>query len=121
MPRASNGRRYAAFEPLHEVNRETGEVLEVWYAHRALAESFGAGAGWFYWESKPGCPPDTLPIGRFSSSYLAYRDSVVSGMRLRLSVKELFFKQCRGASANFHGQRTSPARRPDHRKTNSHP
>jgi len=76
MARASNGRRYAAFEPLYEVNRETGEVLEVWYAHRALAESFGAGAGWFYWESKPGCPPDTLPIGPFSSSYRAYRCAV---------------------------------------------
>jgi hypothetical protein len=74
MPRASNGRRYAAFEPLYEVNRETGEVLEVWYAHRVLARSFGEGAGWFWWASKPGRPPDSLPIGPFPSAYRAFKD-----------------------------------------------
>jgi hypothetical protein len=75
MARASSGGRHAAFEPLYELDRETGEVLEVWYAHRVLAHSFGAAAGWFWWASKPGSPPDT-PIGPFSSSYRAYQDSV---------------------------------------------
>ena len=76
MARASNGRRYAAFEPLYEVNRETGEVLEVWYAHRALAESFGAGAGWFWWVWPIGSLPDGRPKGPFATSYAAYREAM---------------------------------------------
>ena len=76
MGRASNGMRHAPFEPLYEINRETGEVLEVWYAHRALAQSFGVEAGWYWWSSKPGCLPDTLPIGPFGSAFRAFRDSM---------------------------------------------
>jgi hypothetical protein len=78
MARASNGTRYAAFEPLYEVDRETGEVLEVWHAHRALAESFGSGAGWFFWFFQPNCLPDGPPTGPFASSYAAYRSAMTA-------------------------------------------
>ena len=81
MARSSGG-RHAAFESLYAVDRQTGEVLEVWYAHRVLAESFGTSAGWFWWQSQPGCPPEMLPIGPFNSSYRDYRDAV-DGRRRR--------------------------------------
>ena len=78
MARSSSGRRYAAFEPLYEVDRETGEVLEVWYAHRALAESFGARAGWFWWFWPAGSLPDGRPKGPYATSYRAYRQAMMS-------------------------------------------
>jgi len=76
MARAS-GKRHAAFEPMYEIDREAGATVEVFYAHRVLAESFGAHAGWFWWVWQPGSLPDGPPCGPFGSSYSAYRDAMV--------------------------------------------
>ncbi len=77
MARASDPRRHAAFEPFYDFDPQSGATIEVFYAHRVLAESFGARAGWFWWIWQPGCLPDGPPIGPFGTSYSAYRDAVV--------------------------------------------
>jgi hypothetical protein len=79
MARASNPRRLAAYEPFYEIDRQTGAITEVFYAGRVLGESFGAGAGWFFWSWQPGCLPDGPPTGPFGTSYRAYRDAMVRG------------------------------------------
>jgi hypothetical protein len=69
--------RRPAYEPLYERDPQTGATIEVFFADRVLAESFGAhGAGWCWWTCKPGCLPDGPPIGPFGSSYAAYRDAL---------------------------------------------
>jgi hypothetical protein len=71
----SNPTRHAAYEPLYDVDPRTGATVEVFYAERVLAHSFGArGTGWFWWTWQRSCLPDDVPIGPFGSSYLAYRD-----------------------------------------------
>jgi len=84
MPRAIISRpwRRAAYEPLYDVNPQTGTIVEVFYADRVLARSFGAcDAGWFWWISRCDFPPNDLPIGPFVNSYLAYRMPQRSGSR----------------------------------------
>ena len=50
---SSSGRR-AAYEPIYDIEPRTGASIEVFYAERVLAQSFGAsGSGWFWW---------TLPV-----------------------------------------------------------
>ena len=72
---SKTGRR-AAYEPLYDINKRTGVSIEVFYANRVLAKSFGArGGGWFWWASQPGCLPDGPPAGPFPTSYLAYREA----------------------------------------------
>ena len=62
------------YEPLYEIDRRTGATIEVFFADRALAQSFGArGAGWFWWTCQPGCLPEEPPTGPFATSYGAYR------------------------------------------------
>jgi len=78
MARASNGTRYAAFEPLYDTDPHTGGTIEVFYAHRALAESFGACAGWFWWVWPVGSLPDGRPNGPYPTSYRAYRHATIS-------------------------------------------
>ena len=71
----SDPKRRTAFEPLYDVDTQTGANIEVFYADAVLAQSFGAsGAGWFSWTCKPGCLPEELPTGPFATSYRAYRD-----------------------------------------------
>jgi hypothetical protein len=71
--------RRGAYEPLYEIDPQTGASIEVFYADRVLAESFGTRAGWFWWTCRPGCLPDGLPIGPFGTSYRAYRDALDGG------------------------------------------
>jgi hypothetical protein len=74
----SAGRR-AAYEPLYDIDPQTGASIEVFYADQVLAVSFGThGAGWFWWSCQPGCLPDGTPIGPFATNYGAYRDALVS-------------------------------------------
>jgi hypothetical protein len=49
--------------------------IEIFYADRVLAKSFGApAAGWFRWSCLPGCLPDGPPTGPVGTCYAAYRD-----------------------------------------------
>jgi hypothetical protein len=76
----SHRTRRPQYEPLYDVCPKTGATIEVFYADRVLAQSFGAnGAGWFWWTCRAGSLPDVPPIGPFASSYLAYRDAVTRG------------------------------------------
>jgi hypothetical protein len=68
-------KRRTAYEPLYDIDTQTGASVEIFYADRALAKSFGAPAGWFWWS----CQRDFLPgqaTGPFANSYLAYRDTL---------------------------------------------
>jgi hypothetical protein len=77
--------RRAAWEPLYEIDPHTGATIEIFYADRTLAGSFGArGAGWFHWSCQRGCLPEVPPVGPFGSGYRAYRDA--------LGTRELFGK-----------------------------
>jgi len=80
MARASSGGRHAAFEPLYETDPQTGGTIEVFFAHSALAESFGARAGWFWWIWPVGRLPDGRPKGPFATSYRAYFEAM-AGLR----------------------------------------
>jgi hypothetical protein len=65
---------YPRYEPLYDIDPRTGASVEIFYADRALATSFGAPhAGWYFWSCQCGSLPSDLPIGPFTSSYLAYR------------------------------------------------
>jgi hypothetical protein len=69
--------RRPAYEPLYDIDPRTGASIEVFYADRVLAESFGTGgAGWCWWACQPGCLPEGPPIGPFATSYAAYRDAL---------------------------------------------
>jgi hypothetical protein len=68
--------RRPRYEPLYDVDPRTGSTIEVFYADRALAKSFGLkGAGWFWWTCRLGCLPGRA-IGPFATSYSAYRDAL---------------------------------------------
>jgi hypothetical protein len=68
--------RRAAYEPLYDIDPHTGASIEVFYADRVLAESFGTRAGWFWWACQHGRLPDDPPIGPFATSYTAYRNAL---------------------------------------------
>ena len=71
----SDPKRRTAYEPLYDIDPQTGASVEVFYADCALARSFGAGGeGWFWWACQPGCLPDGRPTGPFATSYAAYRN-----------------------------------------------
>jgi hypothetical protein len=73
----SNPERRAVGGPLYDIDPNTGATIEVFYAIRILAVSFGArSAGWFHWRCQRGSLPECPPIGPFGSSYLAYRDAL---------------------------------------------
>ena len=70
----SDPKRHTAYEPLYDLDPQSGASVEIFYADRVLAESFGApAAGWFFWSCQVGSLPAELPAGPFASSYLAYR------------------------------------------------
>ncbi len=73
---------HAACEPLYDLDPHTGAPIEVFYADRVLATSFGRGTGWFWWICKSGFLPDREPTGPFATSYGAYRDALDGGKRL---------------------------------------
>jgi len=73
----SDPKRRATFEPLYDIDPRSGASIEVFFADRVLAESFGAGgAGWCWWACRPGCLPEGPPTGRFATSYAAYRNAL---------------------------------------------
>jgi hypothetical protein len=57
----SDPKRRAAFEPLYDIDLQTGASIEVFYADPALANSFGRGTGWFWWTCQRGSLPDGPP------------------------------------------------------------
>ena len=65
------------YEPLYDIDPRTGASIEVFYADRVLAKSFGTQPGWFWWSCRQGCLPDDLPTGPFTTSYAAYRNIAV--------------------------------------------
>jgi hypothetical protein len=72
----------AACEPLYDIDPQTGASIEVFYADRVLAKSFGRGTGWFWWSCRSGLLPGGEPTGPFATSYGAYRDALDGGKRL---------------------------------------
>ena len=66
----SKTERRAAYEPLYDIDPETGASIEVFYAGTR---------GTAGWSSQPGCLPDELPTGPFATSYKAYRDALERG------------------------------------------
>jgi hypothetical protein len=75
----SDPKRRTAFEPLYDIDPNTGASVEIFYADRALATSFGApDAGWFWWTCQGGSLPEGEPSGPFGTSYTAYRNSVLA-------------------------------------------
>jgi hypothetical protein len=70
----SDPKRRAAYEPLYDIDPRSDASIEVFYADRVLANSFGRGTGWFWWSCQRGSLPDRLPTGPFATSYAAYRN-----------------------------------------------
>ena len=67
--------RHTAYEPLYDIDPQTGASVEIFYADSAVAKSFGTpSAGWFWWCCYGGGLPYDRPTGPFTSSYLAYRN-----------------------------------------------
>jgi hypothetical protein len=64
------------YEPLYDIDPETGVSIEVFYADRTL-ETFGRdGAGWFWWPRRRRLSPDGPATGPFATSYAAYRHAM---------------------------------------------
>jgi hypothetical protein len=71
----SDPKQRLQFEPLYDIDPRTGATIEVFYADRALAKSFGMrGPGWCWWSCQQGLMPGA-PTGPFGTSYLAYGDA----------------------------------------------
>ena len=68
----SDPKRRSAFEPLYDIDPQTGASIEVFYADPALANPFGRGTGRFWWTCQRGFLPDGPPTGPFATS--AYRN-----------------------------------------------
>ena len=70
----SDPERRTAYEPLYDIDPQTGATVEIFYADRALATSFGMrDAGWFWWSAYRGFLPGAA-TGPFATSYAAYRN-----------------------------------------------
>ena len=63
----------AVDEPLYDIDPQTGDTVEIFYADGALAKSFGTRPGWHWWSCRRGSPPDGAVTGPFPTSYRAYR------------------------------------------------
>jgi hypothetical protein len=71
----SDPKRYTAYEPLYDLDPQTGASVEIFYADPTVARSFGTSeAGWYWWSCQSGSLPKGEPRGPFANSYLAYRD-----------------------------------------------
>ena len=71
----SDPKRHTAYEPLYDIDPQSGASVEIFYADHALATSFGTfSTGWFWWTCQPTCVPHGPPIGPFATSYAAYRN-----------------------------------------------
>jgi hypothetical protein len=66
----SDPKRLTGCAPLYEIDARSGVSIEVFYADRALAGSFGTRPGWFWWSCERGCLPDWPPnTCRLSSAW----------------------------------------------------
>jgi hypothetical protein len=74
LPWASEVEQNSKYDPLYDIDPRTGASVEVFYADRVLAKSFGTRAGWYWWTCRRGFLPDGLPTGPFATSYAAYRN-----------------------------------------------
>src|ERR1043166_7127670 len=74
MQHGSQTKRSPRDEPLYDTDRRTGASVEVFYADRVLAKSFGTRPGWFWWSCRRGSLPQDRPTGPFASKYVAYRN-----------------------------------------------
>lgn len=73
----SDPQRRPAYEPLYDIDPETGGTVQVFYVGRRLAELSGMrGAGWFWTLGRPGLLRGGAPMGPFTSGYAAYRDAL---------------------------------------------
>ncbi len=71
----SDPKRRTAYEPLYDIDPQTDARVEIFYADRVLATSFGTrGEGWSWWSCQPTLLPDGPPTGPFATSYAAYRN-----------------------------------------------
>ena len=71
----SDPKRLTAYEPLYEIDPQTGDSVEIFYADGAVARTFGTrDAGWFWWTCRSGSLPEGEPSGPFGTSYAAYRN-----------------------------------------------
>ena len=70
----SGPKRRTAYEPLYDIDPQTGGSVEVFYADCALAKSFGRDTGWYWWACQPACLPEAPQIGPFATSNAAYRN-----------------------------------------------
>jgi hypothetical protein len=73
----SSNQRRTCHEPLYIAS--SGATIEVFYADRVLATSFGGRAGWHWWSCLPGCLPHMAPRGPFITNYGALRDALTCG------------------------------------------
>lgn len=105
----SDSKRRPQCEPLYDMDPQTGASVEVFFADRVLAESFGRGTGWFWWTCQHGSLPDGLPTGPFATSYAAFRDALLSSN----STAQRFGKRITavGAIAEGAGQESLRTRR----------
>ena len=71
-----NSKQCARREPLHDINPQTGDSIEVFYADRALDSFSRCGPGWFWRSRERGCPPAGPATGPFPTSYSAYRHAL---------------------------------------------
>jgi hypothetical protein len=69
----SDPKQGTAHEPLYDIDPQTDATVEIFYADRALAKSFGTPAGWFWWSCRRDFPPGRA-TGPFATSYAAYRN-----------------------------------------------
>jgi hypothetical protein len=68
-------KRHTAYEPLYDLDPQTGASVEIFYADPAVARSFGTSeAGWYWWTCQNGSVPEGKPSGPFGTSYTAYRN-----------------------------------------------
>jgi hypothetical protein len=71
----SDPKRNTAYEPLYDIDPQTGASVEIFYADPAVANSFGmCDTGWFWWTCQGGSLPEGKPSGPFGTSYAAYRN-----------------------------------------------
>ncbi len=69
MAKLATLERCAVEEPLYDIDPRTGDTVEIFYADRALAKSFGTRSGWFWWSCRRGFLPD-FPAERAVSNEL---------------------------------------------------
>jgi hypothetical protein len=92
----SDPKRHTPYEPLYDIDPQTGASVEIFYADRALATSFGTrDAGWFWRSCLSGFLPDDRPTGPFANSYIAYRDRWASlKPTLDRAAADFFLRNC---------------------------